>query len=120
MAAIGSGLGSAGFMVVADDTAPISVVAGASRFLAVESCGQCTPCKQDGAEIAELLAGAARGEAAPEDLDTIRMRLRTITAGARCSLATQHQAVVGSLLDAFDDADPSPVRARSHRCRGRS
>lgn len=102
MAAIGSSLGSAGFMVLADDTAPISIVAGASRFLAVESCGQCTPCKQDGAEIAQLLAGAARGEAAPEDLDTIRMRLGTITAGARCSLATQHQAVVGSLLDAFD------------------
>ena len=102
MAGIGSGLGSAGFMVVADDTAPISIVAGASRFLAVESCGQCTPCKQDGAEIATLLAGAARGEANPEDLDTIRMRLGTITTGARCSLAAQHQEVVGSLLDAFD------------------
>ena len=101
MAAIGTGLGSAGFLVVADDTAAISIVAGVSHFLAVESCGQCTPCKQDGAEIAELLASATRGEAAPEDLDTVRTRLQTITAGARCSLAGQHQAVVGSLLDAF-------------------
>jgi NADH-quinone oxidoreductase subunit F len=116
MAAIGSGLGSAGFMVVADDTNAISVAAGASRFLAVESCGQCTPCKQDGAEIAELLASAARGEAASDDLDTIRMRLQSITTGARCSLATQHQAVVGSMLDAFDaqiraqfEPDATPV-----------
>jgi NADH-quinone oxidoreductase subunit F len=102
MAAIGSGLGSAGFMVIADDTAAISVAAGVSRFLAVESCGQCTPCKEDGAEIAQLLASAARGEAAPDGLDTIRTRLGTIATGARCSLATQHQVVVGSLLDAFD------------------
>ena len=102
MAAIGTGLGSAGFLVVADDTPAISIAAGASHFLAVESCGQCTPCKQDGVEIAELLAKATRGEAGPEDLDTVRMRLQTITTGARCSLAAQHQAVVGSLLDAFD------------------
>ncbi|MEA3185290.1 MAG: NADH-quinone oxidoreductase subunit [Ilumatobacteraceae bacterium] len=102
MTAIGSGLGSAGYLVVAEDTAAISVAAGASRFLAVESCGQCTPCKQDGAEIAALLAGAARGEAQPDDLHTVRTRLDTIVTGARCSLATQHQAVVRSLLDAFD------------------
>lgn len=101
MEGIGTGPGSAGFLVVADDTAVISIAAGVSQFLAVESCGQCTPCKLDGAEIAALLAGATRGEAAPQDLDTIRLRLQTITTGARCSLAAQHQAVVGSLLDAF-------------------
>ena len=101
MKSIGSGLGSAGFIVVDDNTSAIGVAAGASRFLAVESCGQCTPCKQDGAEIAELLGKLARAEAGPEDLETVRTRLGTITTGARCSLAGQHQAVVGGLLDAF-------------------
>ena len=103
MKAIGSGLGSAGFIVVGDNTAAISVAAGASRFLAVESCGQCTPCKQDGAEISDLLGNMAGGQAGPEDLALVRKRLGTITTGARCSLATQHQVVVGSLLDAFAD-----------------
>ncbi|MGZ4701037.1 MAG: NADH-ubiquinone oxidoreductase-F iron-sulfur binding region domain-containing protein, partial [Ilumatobacteraceae bacterium] len=101
MKAIGSGLGSAGFIIVGDNTSAIGIAAGASRFLAVESCGQCTPCKQDGAEIAELLGKMARAQAAPNDLAKVRKRLGTITTGARCSLATQHQAVVGSLLDAF-------------------
>jgi NADH-quinone oxidoreductase subunit F len=101
MQAIGSGLGSAGFIVIGDDTAAISIAAGASRFLAVESCGQCTPCKHDGAEIAELLHKMAHGQARPEDLAEVRKRLGTITFGARCSLATQHQAVVSSLLGAF-------------------
>jgi NADH-quinone oxidoreductase subunit F len=102
MAAVGSGLGSAGFIVIADDTDPCSVAAGASRFLAIESCGQCTPCKQDGLEIARLLEGAVQGSGTPEDLDTIRERLVTVTDGARCSLASQHQTVIGSLLRKFD------------------
>lgn len=103
MVAIGSGLGSAGFIVVGDDTDAISVAAGVSRFLAIESCGQCTPCKQDGAEISQLLGNIARGEGGPEDLATVKERLETVTAGALCNLAAQHQAVVGSLLNAFDD-----------------
>ena len=80
---------------------PVSVAAGASRFLAVESCGQCTPCKQDGLEIARLLASAADGEGTPDDSAAIKERLATVADGARCSLAAQQQAVVGSLLNAF-------------------
>lgn len=102
MAAIGSGLGSGGFIVIADDTAAVSVAAGASRFLAIESCGQCTPCKQDGLEIARLLAGAADGHGEPDDLVTLQERLATVADGARCSLASQQQVVIGSLLSAFD------------------
>jgi hypothetical protein len=65
MKGIGSGLGSAGYIVIADGTDVVSVAAGVSHFLAVESCGQCTPCKQDGAEIARLLTNAASGDLKP-------------------------------------------------------
>jgi NADH-quinone oxidoreductase subunit F len=102
MKAIGSGLGSAGFIVIGENTDVVSVAAGVSRFLAVESCGQCTPCKLDGAEIAQLLANATRGEGSPDDLATIGARLATVADGARCSLAAQQQAVIGSLLRQFD------------------
>ncbi|MEO8264657.1 MAG: NADH-ubiquinone oxidoreductase-F iron-sulfur binding region domain-containing protein [Ilumatobacteraceae bacterium] len=102
MVAVGSGLGSAGFIVLADDVDPVGVAAGVSHFLAIESCGQCTPCKQDGAEIARLLTAAANGDAAAQDLTVINERLATVSDGARCSLASQQQAVIGSLLAAFD------------------
>ena len=102
MAAIGSGLGSAGFLVIGDDTDVVAVAAAASHFLAIESCGQCTPCKADGAEIARLLGDAAGGEGTPEALVTIQERLETVADGARCSLAAQQQAVVGGLLKSFD------------------
>ena len=35
-----------------------AVAAGVARFLAMESCGQCTPCKQDGLFIVDGLLGA--------------------------------------------------------------
>ncbi|HSB84687.1 MAG TPA: NADH-ubiquinone oxidoreductase-F iron-sulfur binding region domain-containing protein, partial [Ilumatobacteraceae bacterium] len=70
MAKIGSGLGSAGYIVIDDSTDAVGLAAGASRFLAVESCGQCAPCKQDGAEIAATLAKLATGSGEPVDLDT--------------------------------------------------
>ena len=101
MAAVGSGLGSGGFIVF-DDTADMAAVAaGAARFLAVESCGQCVPCKWDGLAVAELLGRVCRSQATAHDVDVIGRRLLSITERSRCYLATQQQNVVGSLLDSF-------------------
>ena len=97
----GTGLGSASFIVVDDTTHPVAVAAAASRFLAVESCGQCTPCKQDGLEIADRLASMVAGTAAPDDLAAVNKRLGTVADGARCALATQQQVVIGSLVRRF-------------------
>ncbi len=104
MAAAGSGLGSAGFIVLGSRTDPVAVTAGASRFLAVESCGQCTPCKSDGLAMAAILAALSRGEAVASDLDELRRRVDSVTVEARCTLATQQQVVVASLLDRFPES----------------
>jgi NADH:ubiquinone oxidoreductase subunit F (NADH-binding) len=112
MAAAGSGLGSAGFVVYDDRDDIVAAVAGASRFLAVESCGQCTPCKLDGLAISDLLRKLADSEATAREVDQIRDRVRTIGNGARCSLATQHEVIVRSLLDRFADSVDAHV-ARS-------
>ena len=103
MAAAGAGLGSAGFVVYDDEDDLVAVAAGASRFLAVESCGQCTPCKQDGLALSGLLERLARSDAGARELGQIGDRVRTIGTGARCSLATQHEVIVRSLLDRFPD-----------------
>ena len=100
----GSGLGSAGFIVFDGSNDPVAVGAGVSRFLSVESCGQCTPCKQDGIAIAGLLERLGRGRAEGTDLDALRDRLSTVTDSARCYLATQHQRVVESVLRLFPDS----------------
>jgi NADH-quinone oxidoreductase subunit F len=101
MTAIGSGLGSCGFIVFDDRDDITAAIAGVSRFLAVESCGQCTPCKQDGLKISRLLDGVARSQSSPRELAQIRSCLSTVADGARCFLATQQQVVVTSMLDRF-------------------
>jgi NADH-quinone oxidoreductase subunit F len=111
LAAIGSGLGSAGFIVFDDADDLVAVAAGVARFLAVESCGQCSPCKLDGLRMAELLDAATRGEAGTNDLDELRSRIAKVADGARCSLATQQQVVAASLLEAF----PADIAAHLER-----
>jgi NADH:ubiquinone oxidoreductase subunit F (NADH-binding) len=103
MAAAGTGLGAAGFIVFDDDDDLVAVAAGVSRFLAVESCGQCTPCKQDGREISEILVRLGHNEPEDDDADRLRSCLGTVVEGARCYLATQHQRVVTSILELDPD-----------------
>ncbi|MGH9276407.1 MAG: NADH-ubiquinone oxidoreductase-F iron-sulfur binding region domain-containing protein [Acidimicrobiales bacterium] len=98
LAAIGSGLGSAGFVVLDDTDDVVAAAAGVSRFLAIESCGQCTACKQDGVVMSELLCQLGRSEADQNDLEALMHRCSTVTDGARCNLAMQQQAVVSGLL----------------------
>ncbi|MGH8978492.1 MAG: NADH-ubiquinone oxidoreductase-F iron-sulfur binding region domain-containing protein [Acidimicrobiia bacterium] len=104
MRAAGSGLGAAGFVVIDDRTDLVAVTHGVSRFLAVESCGQCTPCKRDGLELSALLDRIRRSEANGFDVDSVADRTATVADGARCTLAQQHQVVVDSLLELFPDA----------------
>jgi NADH-quinone oxidoreductase subunit F len=113
MAAIGSGLGSGGFIVFDDSADLVAVASGVSRFLAVESCGQCTPCKQDGIVISDLLDRVCKSDASSRDLAAIGSRVKTVADGARCFLATQHQVVVGSILDQFGDEFEAHVAKRA-------
>jgi NADH:ubiquinone oxidoreductase subunit F (NADH-binding) len=98
LAAIGSGLGSAGFIVLDDEDDLVAQVAGVSRFLAIESCGQCTACKQGGLALSRHLADLSRSQADERTMVAIRERVATVADGSRCYLASQQAAVVGSLL----------------------
>lgn len=110
MAAIGSGLGSAGFLVLDTAIDTVAVAAGVSRYLAVESCGQCSPCKQDGLALSDLLKKLARSECTESELAKIRKLAGTVAIGARCSIGRQQEAVVTGLLEQFAELVGSHVR----------
>jgi len=103
LTAIGSGLGSGGFIVFDDSDDLAAVAAGVSRFLAVESCGQCTPCKQDGLQLAGLMDKICRSEAGEHDMELLHTRVASVADGARCYLATQHQNVLANVLEHFPE-----------------
>ncbi|MBI2704542.1 MAG: hypothetical protein HYX32_04530 [Actinobacteria bacterium] len=113
MATIGSGLGAGGFYVIDGRTDIAAVALGVSRFLAVESCGQCEPCKRDGLAIADRLGAVTGSTATGDDIAEISDRLGTVADGARCYLAYQQERVVGSLLRYFPDAFDAHVAGRA-------
>ncbi|MEJ7725423.1 MAG: NADH-ubiquinone oxidoreductase-F iron-sulfur binding region domain-containing protein [Actinomycetes bacterium] len=113
MRAIGSGLGSAGFVVYDDSACIVAAVLVFARFLAIESCGQCPACKQGTLAIAETLAKIERGEGSEPDLATLRSKCGTVTGGQRCALPTGATQLVRSALEAF----PEEIEAHlGHPC----
>jgi hypothetical protein len=115
MRSVGSGLGAAGFIVFDDNADLVAVAEGISRFLATESCGQCEPCKRDGMAIAAAFDDV-RGSECDSDVEArLRDWLGTITDGARCYLATQHQVVATSILDMYPGSLTGHVDGSSPR-----
>ncbi|CAN5661489.1 hypothetical protein BH10ACT2_BH10ACT2_27250 [soil metagenome] len=101
--AIGSGMGSAGFIVYDYTTCMVDTAYRFSRFLSIESCGQCPPCKLGSSAITEHLERIETGAGDASDLDAINGWLGHVTDGSRCFLAREEQIMVTSILRAFAD-----------------
>jgi NADH-quinone oxidoreductase subunit F len=99
----GTGLGAAGFIVYDDTACMVGVARVFSRFLYVESCGQCPPCKLGSEDITARLERIEAGKAGDEDVEVIGSWLGKVTDGARCYLATEERDVVSSILRAFSE-----------------
>jgi NADH-quinone oxidoreductase subunit F len=89
---------------VFDDSACMVEVARLiSRFLFIESCGQCPPCKRGSEEITEALGRIEAGAGDERVLAELASWLRKVTDGNRCYLAVEEQRVVASVVDRFGD-----------------
>ncbi len=103
LAAAGGGLGSAGFVVYDDTACPVEIARACSRFLYVESCGQCRSCKFGCGEITRHLEALVAGTASEQEVEIIGARLRSVTDQVRCYLATEEQTLIASLLQRFPE-----------------
>ena len=104
LAAAGGGLGSAGFIVYDDTRDMVAVARMVSRFLYVESCGQCRACKFGCGEITappRPASPTAHGD--EHDVESIGARLRGVTDQNRCFLGEEEQRVIASLLRTFPE-----------------
>jgi NADH-quinone oxidoreductase subunit F len=101
MNAVGTGLGSGGFVVYDDSACIVRIAAAFSRFLSVESCAQCPACKHGTQQITELLEKIDRGEGSELDVETILARCMTVTDAQRCALPTGETLLVQSAIQTF-------------------
>jgi NADH:ubiquinone oxidoreductase subunit F (NADH-binding) len=101
MKQVGTALGAAGFAVFDDSACMVRTALMYTRFLWVESCAQCPPCKFGSGEITAQLERmeAEKGELA--DLDLILARARTVTDGQKCALPTGTSLLVQSFVQVF-------------------
>ena len=113
-AAIGSGMGSAGFIVYDDTTCMVDAAYRFSRFLSVESCGQCPPCKLGSSAITEHLERIETGTGREADIDAINGWLPRVTDGNRCYLAVEERELVSSVMRAFPEEFVEHIE--QHRC----
>ena len=100
---IGSGLGAAGFIVYDDTTCMVDAAYRFSRFLSIESCGQCPPCKIGSSAITRHLERLETGAGSEDDLRGIAHWLEQVTDGNRCYLAVEEQVMVNSVMQAFPE-----------------
>jgi NADH-quinone oxidoreductase subunit F len=104
MREVGSGLGSGGFAVFDDSACMVKAAHLYSRFLYVESCGQCPACKFGTGEVTKLLEEVESDGASDRTIESILMRARGSTDGQKCALPTGESLLMQSL----------------YRCSGRS
>jgi NADH-quinone oxidoreductase subunit F len=113
-ASVGSGMGAAGFIVHDDTACMVDAAYRFSRFLSVESCGQCPPCKLGSSEITTRLERIETGVGDDDDIAAIGGWLERVTDGNRCYLAVQEQVLVSSVLRAFPGEFTEHLE--QHRC----
>jgi NADH-quinone oxidoreductase subunit F len=94
-------MGAAGFVVYDDTTCMVDAAYRLSRFLSIESCGQCPPCKLGSSEITNHLERLETGQGSEDDLRWIMHWLARVTDGNRCYLAVEEQLMVNSVMQAF-------------------
>jgi NADH-quinone oxidoreductase subunit F len=101
MRSIGSGLGAGGFAVFDDTACMVRAAALYSRFLWVESCGQCPACKFGTGEVTAALERLDVGGASEQDLELILVRARGSTDGQKCALPTGESLLIQSVVQVF-------------------
>jgi NADH-quinone oxidoreductase subunit F len=101
MAAVGSAIGAGGFAVYDETTCIAEAALLFCRFLHVESCAQCPPCKLNSGDVVEFLEGLERGEGGA-DLDVALARARGATDGQKCALPTGTSLLMQSLFLSFE------------------
>jgi NADH-quinone oxidoreductase subunit F len=74
------GLGTAGVILMDEDTSIVSVVRNIVRFFSHESCGQCTPCREGSGWLYQMLCRIEAGEGKLKDIDLMDELARSMGA----------------------------------------
>jgi len=101
--AAGSSVGTAGLIVMDEDTDLIAVITRIAKFYYHESCGQCTPCREGTGWMLKLLQRFSRGEAREGDIELLLDVANNIEGNTICALGDAAAWPVQSMIHRFRD-----------------
>ncbi len=110
---IGTHIGTAGIMVMDEDTDIVKVTLRISHFYHHESCGQCTPCREGCGWMEKILKRFNAGEASMNDLDLITSVASNIEMRTICALGDAAAWPVKGFVAKF--RDEFAARVKEHR-----
>ncbi len=111
----GSSVGTAGMIVMDEDTDLLKVIWRITKFYHHESCGQCTPCREGTGWMEKILKRFVDGDAAQSDIDLLLDVANNIEGNTICALgdaaAWPVQSMIKTFREEFERRVPSPTAA---------
>ena len=98
---VGSALGAGSVIVMDETTCMVEVLERISYFYFVESCGQCTPCREGTGWLYRMIRRIRTGEGTHEDLDRLKSVADRIEGRTICALGDAAAWPVQSFLKHF-------------------
>lgn len=117
LAAIGSMLGSAGVIVMDEDTDIVRALYVVTRFYHHESCGQCTPCREGTGWAERILKRMLDGHGRPEDIDNLVRIADNIMGNTICPLGDAAALPIQSYIKKFRHEFEAYVKMRKAETR---
>jgi len=114
IAAAGSMLGSAGVVVLDEDTCIVGAVLRMTEFYRDESCGKCTPCREGTYWLVQLLERLEKGHGKESDIDLLDDICDNIAGKSFCPLGDAATSSIVSSIRLWRDEYIHHVRA--HAC----
>lgn len=109
--AAGSSVGTAGLMVMDEETDMVRVLARIAHFYHHESCGQCTPCREGTGWLEKMLHRFEHGEARMDDVDMLVTVANQIEGNTICALGDAAAWPVQSFVKRFREEFERRVKA---------
>ena len=97
----GTGLGTAGVIVMDKSTDVVKAISRLSYFYKHESCGQCTPCREGTGWMWRMMERLVRGEAEIHEIDTLEQVTRQVEGHTICALGDAAAWPIQGLIKNF-------------------
>ena len=99
----GSGLGTAGIIVINKQTSIVKVIARLPEFYKHESCGQCTPCREGTGWLMRMMERVVNNDVSRKEIELLEEVTRQIEGHTICALGDAAAWPIQGLLKHFKE-----------------